>query len=94
MDQRIKLKRRKISVITLEQFNALERDMSYEEASEVLGQPGTLISSEAATIEPGLQIMSLLTEIYEWRNEDTSIVRLLFKRDRLNDITQDGLDET
>lgn len=78
-------------MITLKQFDELERDMSYEEACEILGGHGALISSETATIEPGLQIMSLLTEIYEWRNEDTSIIRLLFKSDRLNEFTQDGL---
>ena len=80
-------------MITLEQFNALERDMSYEEAREVLGEHGTLISSETAQLELGIPVGSLLSEIYEWRNEDTSIIRLLFKGDRLNDITQDGLIE-
>jgi hypothetical protein len=79
-------------MITLAQFNALERDMSYEEASKTLGEEGVLISSETARIEPGLQLLSLVTEIFEWHNPDGSVLRLLFKRDRLNEITQEGLE--
>ncbi|MBN4046892.1 hypothetical protein JYT90_01085, partial [bacterium AH-315-P07] len=72
--------------------DALERAMSYEEARDIIGEEGTLISSESARIEPGLHMMSLHTEIFEWQNEDNSVMRLLFKSDRLNEMTQVGLE--
>ena len=78
------------TMITSDQFESLERDMSYDEACEVLGQQGTLISSEVAQIEPGIRVDSLVSEIFEWQDADI-IVRLLFKRGRLNDMSQNGL---
>ena len=80
-------------MITLEQFDCLKRGITYEQAREFLGEEGTLISSETAQIEPGIQLMGLQTEIFEWRNEDGASVRLLFKRNKLNEITQDGLSD-
>jgi len=78
-------------MITLQQFDALERGMSYKQACQILGEEGALISSESAQIEPGIQVMALQTEIFEWRNEDGASIRLMFKQDALNEITQTGL---
>lgn len=78
--------------MNLQRFESLERGMSYEEACSILGQSGILISSETACIEPGLQVMSLVTEIFEWPNDDGSVIRLMFKNGALNDSVQEGLD--
>lgn len=78
-------------MITLAQFEALEKDMDYEEVCTVLGGGGELLSSENAQIEPGIQVMSVVTDLYEWRNEDGSWIRLMFNQKRLNDAAQEGL---
>jgi len=80
-------------MITLNHFDALQRGTSYEQACKILGEEGALISSETAQIEPGITVMALLTEIFEWRSEDGSSIRLLFKRDKLNEFTHAGLTE-
>ena len=78
-------------MITLAQFESLEKDMDYEEVCEILGGPGELLSSESAQIEPGIQVLAVVTDLYEWRNEDGSWVRLMFNQKSLNDAAQEGL---
>jgi hypothetical protein len=76
---------------TLIQYGELESGMSYEEACGVLGEEGVLISSEAAQLEPGIKINEVLSEIFEWQGSEGGSARLLFKRNRLKDLSQDGL---
>ena len=78
-------------MITLSQFESLEKKMDYEEVCAILGGAGELISSESAQIEPGLQVLSVVTDLVEWRNEDGSWIRLMFNQKRLSDTAQEGL---
>ena len=79
-------------MVTLTQFSALQRDMSYEKVCEHFGETGTLISSETAQIEPGLTFDSILTEVLEWSGQEGGACRIMFKSDRLNNCTQEGLE--
>jgi hypothetical protein len=78
-------------MITLAQFESLERGMDYEEVCAVLGGGGELISSESAQIEPGIAVLSVQTDLYEWRNENDSWIRLMFNQHQLSDTAQEGL---
>lgn len=78
-------------MVSLARFTSLERNMSYEDVRGIFGEPGSLISSETAQIEPGLTVDSILTEVYEWSGKEGGSSRVMFKRDRLNDCTQEGL---
>ncbi len=78
--------------VTLAQFDALHEGMTYDEAVEAMGSDGTLISSEAAQIEPGIKLLQQVTNIYEWKDDANHAIRLMFVRDALHEKVHFGLD--
>lgn len=78
-------------MITQSQFNKVHKGMSYQEVCDILGGPGELLSSETAQIEPGITALAMVTDLYEWRNDDDSWVRLMFSQNQLHDAADEGL---
>lgn len=77
---------------TRTQFDTLQEGMTYDEAEEVMGSEGELISSEAAQIEPGIKLLQQVTNIYEWKDDADHTIRLMFIRDTLQEKVQFELD--
>jgi len=77
--------------LTLSQFEALHEGMTLDEAVEIMGSDGELISSEAAQIEPGIKFLQQVTNIYEWKDDANHSIRLMFVRDALQEKVQFGL---
>jgi hypothetical protein len=50
-------------MITLSQFKSLEKRMDYEEVCAILSGAGELIPSESAQIEPGIQVLAVVTDL-------------------------------
>ena len=67
------------------QFEHLSSGQSFEEVCQILGDPTTLLSSETAQIEPGIPLNALKSDLYEWQNDNGDVIRILFKRNVLND---------
>jgi Cu/Ag efflux pump CusA len=78
--------------VTRDQFDALQEGMTHDEAVEIMGSDGELISSEAAQIEPGIKLLQQVTNIYEWKDDENHSIRLMFVRDTLQEKVQFGLD--
>jgi hypothetical protein len=79
--------------ITIEKFAALKMGSSYAEAVEVLGCEGEEISRVEMQVPefPGLQMKTVSSVMYVWRNPDLSSVSAMFHNDRLISRSQFGL---
>lgn len=70
------------ATLSLENFNKLKNNMSYNEVKEILGEGGevgrmSILKNEGVT--------------YQWKGENYSLVSATFLNDKLNSISQAGL---
>ena len=72
-------------------YDRLAPGMNYDEVAEILGGDGLLLSTNVAQLEPGFQVSSMTTDVYEWRNASGAAVRVMFGDDGLRDKSQAGL---
>ncbi len=79
--------------LTLNIYKSLGNGITVSQAETLIGDPGSLLSSETAQIEPGLTLLEQQTEIYEWSDEGNRSIRLMFVRGLLHDKTQHGLEQ-
>jgi Domain of Unknown Function with PDB structure (DUF3862) len=69
--------------VTLDHYNQLEKGMSYEEATEIIGSPGKAMTDEQD---------ESTTEIYAWDGEQAkSFLSVTFKKGQLITKEQRGL---
>lgn len=78
------------TVVTYQEYLAIEDGMKYERACEIIGQPG--IEESRSTIDgvPGV-MESITTVSYRWQNDDGSNMSAIFQNDRMEVKAQFGL---
>jgi len=70
--------------LTQQNFDAIERGMTFPEVCAILGEPDLLSDEQKAQLEPGILVSSLASEVYEWRQGER-LVRVLFTNGTMND---------
>ncbi|MFT9496381.1 DUF3862 domain-containing protein [Anaerosolibacter sp.] len=70
------------SKYTLEMFDKIENDMTYEQVIEILGEGEVLSSTKITDIE---------TIMYGWANEDGSNMNIMLQNDKVISKAQFGL---
>ena len=78
--------------ITLADYEKLEHDMKYEDVCKLLHGEGAIFSHTTEDVIPGLDLNRMDSDVYEWKNDDGSALRVLFTHDTVNDKSQNGLE--
>lgn len=86
-----KASKRTSSKLTMEKYLQLKNGMSRESVEQILGTPGTELSSGHIDGAPGV-MDSIDTVLYGWSNRDGSNLNVMFQNDRLVMKAQYGLD--
>ena len=69
--------------VTMFNYERLQTDMTYAQACEILGKPGTEISRG--------EIPGYVTVLYEWRGKGMANLHAMFQNDKLINKAQFGL---
>jgi uncharacterized protein YdeI (BOF family) len=70
--------------LTQANYEAVARGMSFDAVCELLGEPNSLSDEAKATLEPGIFVSALDTDVYEWRDGE-KMIRVLFTNRTVND---------
>lgn len=65
--------------------------MTYEAVAGLFGDPGELVSTHLAQMEPGFQVGSMTTEVYRWQCESGASVQVMFGDGKVRDKSEKGL---
>ncbi len=76
--------------ITMEKFNKIQDGMSYQQVSEIVGDPGKLGASTTMPAVPGV-MGAIESKIYMWQNPDGSNMNVQFQNNKVIGKAQAGL---
>jgi hypothetical protein len=67
-------------IVTLAEFDQIEKSMSYQEVVDIIGDPG-FVTAPSAVLESDAGVVE--TRIYVWQNSDSSNMNATFQNDQL-----------
>ena len=74
----------------MEKCNKIQTGMSYQQVSEIMGNPGELGASTSMPAVPGV-MAAIESKIYLWKNSDGSNMNVQFQNDKVIGKAQAGL---
>ena len=83
-----------MSRINTSTYDSIQKGMTYEQVTKILGSPGRLVSAHSAQLEPGFYCCTMKTEVYRWKNREGATIMAMFGLGKLRDKSQQGLEET
>ncbi len=67
-------------IVTLAEFQQIEKSMSYREVVDIIGDPG-IVTTPATALESDAGVVE--TRMYVWQNSDASNMNATFQNDQL-----------
>ena len=82
-----------MSHINWTSYERIEKGMTYEQVSAILGSCGRQVSFNSAELQPGFTWDTMVTEVYRWTNREGASIMAMFGHGKLREKSQQGLDE-